>query len=401
MRKVYVTGIGVISAIGKDVAANYQSLIAMRPGIQTKSFGLPYLQECFPLAGIEMNNSQLFELAEMRKRRGYSRTALLGIIAAKEALSTLDLTEENLQETGIISGTSVGGMDKTESHYSLMKQDRINSIHLTSHDCGDLTEKIAQALNIYGYLSTISTACSSAANAIMVGAKLIKYNKLERLIAGGSDSLTSFTVNGFNSLTILSKTMCKPFDEHRDGINLGEGAAYIVLESEESVIRRGGKILCELQGYGNACDAFHQTAMSADGAGPFLSMQEALKSAELAAEKIDYINAHGTGTSNNDLSELIAVEKIFKDKVPSFSSTKQYTGHCLGASGGIEAVFSILSILNKVVFPNLNFSTPMKEINLSPVVNVSFETPIRNVLSNSFGFGGNNTSLIFSKRVEN
>jgi 3-oxoacyl-(acyl-carrier-protein) synthase len=400
LRKVYVTGMGIISAIGENVAANYNSLISILPGIRKNSFGLSGLQESFPLAGIELNESQLFELAKIRMRRGYSRTALLGIIAAREALNYSRLTAENMEGVGIISGTSVGGMDKTEIYYSEMQNDRNNSIYLTSHDCGDLTEKIAQALKINGYLSTISTACSSSANAILMGAKLIKHKKLEKVIVGGSDSLTSFTVNGFNSLMILSKNECKPFDEHRDGINLVEGAAYLVLESEGSVIYRGGKILCELLGFGNACDAFHQTAMSADGAGPYLSMQQALGSSQLVPEQIDYINAHGTGTPNNDLSELTAVKRIFKDKVPPFSSTKQFTGHCLGASGGIEAVFSILSILKNMVLPNLNFSTPMKEINLSPVTEISFEMPVRNVLSNSFGFGGNNTSLIFSKRVE-
>ena len=399
MAKVYITGIGIISAIGKNSGECYSSLLESKSGIRNDNINLPYLHENFPLAFIDASNAQLSELAGIRYRRSYSRTALLGIIAAKEAYKHAGL-EKGTRGLGVISGTSVGGMDRTEIHYNDMGGNRNESIYLTGHDCGDHTEKIAHSLNINGYITTLSTACSSAANAIMLAAKLIKQKKLNVVIAGGADSLTSFTVNGFNSLKVLSKENCKPFDDNRQGITLGEGAGYVVVESEESVIKRGAKILCEISGYGNACDAFHQTAMSANGDGPYLSMKHALACSKINPSDVDYINAHGTGTQNNDLSELKAIIDLFGEYEIPFSSTKQFTGHCLGASGGIEAVISILSIMNNKIWPNLNSSVPMKEFNRVPVQKVISEKTVKHVLSNSFGFGGNNTSLVFSKKDE-
>jgi 3-oxoacyl-[acyl-carrier-protein] synthase-1 len=206
-----------------------------------------------------------------------------------------------------------------------------------------------------------------------------------------------FTINGFNSLMILDKSGCKPFDEERNGLTLGEGAAYLVLESENIVKKSGRKVLGTLAGYGNACDAYHQTASSPDGEGAFISMKEAIMKAGITADSIDYINAHGTGTKNNDLSEGKALERLFAGSVPSISSTKSFTGHTLGAAGAIEAVFSIMAIENQCIWPNLDFTNKMNELGFMPVKELKRNVPVRNVLSNSFGFGGNNTSLIFSK----
>jgi len=196
-------------------------------------------------------------------------------------------------------------------------------------------------------------------------------------------------------LMILDSNPCKPFDDGRNGLNLGEGAAYLVLQSEKSATPKN--VLCELKGYGNANDAYHQTALSPEGRGAVISMRKALENSGLIPEQIDYINTHGTATQNNDLSEGIAIENIFNKKIPFISSTKSKTGHTLGASGGIEAVISIQSILNGVIPSNLNFKDQMKELSFKPVANLIKGIEIKNVLSNSFGFGGNNTSLIFSK----
>jgi 3-oxoacyl-[acyl-carrier-protein] synthase-1 len=193
---------------------------------------------------------------------------------------------------------------------------------------------------------------------------------------------------------ILSNEQCKPFDENRKGLNLGEGAAYLVLEAEEEI--NGKPVLGRISGYGNANDAFHQTASSENGEGAFLAMQKALKTAGIPVEKINYINAHGTATKNNDKAESAALERIFSNKLPDFSSTKAFTGHTLAAAGALEAVYSLLAIQNEQVFPNLNFSNPMLNPGFIPVTNLK-EKPIDYVLSNSFGFGGNCTSLIFSK----
>jgi 3-oxoacyl-[acyl-carrier-protein] synthase-1 len=194
---------------------------------------------------------------------------------------------------------------------------------------------------------------------------------------------------------IYDREQCKPFDKKRNGLNLGEGAAYLVLESEEVVGER--KPICELSGWGNSTDAFHQTALSPDGKGPYQSMKYALKQSGLRPEQISYINAHGTATLNNDLSEGIAIQKLFGGHIPPLSSTKAYTGHLLGASGAVEAVYSVLSILNSTKWANLNFRDRMDELEIEPITSQVTGTEVQHVLSNSFGFGGNNTSLIFSK----
>ena len=331
--------------------------------------------------------------------REYTRTSLLGMIAAKEALSDAGLTDISKAGTGLISATSVGGMHRSEMFYKdfLNNHSKGRLMNIIHHECGDSTEKIADILGVKDFVSTVSTACSSSANSIMAGARLIKNGKLQRVIAGGTDSLTLFTINGFNSLMILDKNKCRPFDDTRSGLNLGEGAGFVVLESEEMVIKSGKKPYCELKGYGNACDAYHQTASSPEGNGAYLAMKKALDMSSLKESDIDYINVHGTGTQNNDLSEGKAMLRLFNGKVPPFSSTKAYTGHTLGASGGIEAVISVLAMKENILFPGLHFTTPIKELGMIPVITVQTNCKVNHVLSNSFGFGGNNSSLIFSQ----
>ena len=230
----------------------------------------------------------------------------------------------------------------------------------------------------------------------MLGARMIKAGKLDRVIVGGADCLSKFTINGFKTLMILSETNCRPFDANRTGLNLGEAAAFLVLESDECVKKENKKILGYVSGYANANDAFHQTASSEDGEGATLAMQKALKIAGLSSKEIDYINAHGTATENNDASESAAIRRVFGENLPEVSSTKAYTGHTLAAAAAIEAVYSVLSLQNKVVFPNLNFEIPIEETNIIPQTEV-LQKELQHVLSNSFGFGGNCSTLIFSK----
>lgn len=221
---------------------------------------------------------------------------------------------------------------------------------------------------------------------------MIRQGMLDVVIAGGTDALCKFTLNGFASLQILDKAPCRPFDATRSGLNLGEGAGYLVLQSEASLHKTP---YCLLSGYANANDAFHQTASSSDGTGAYLAMKKALEKAALQPEEVGYINAHGTGTSNNDLSESAAFLRLFGEKVPPFSSTKPFTGHTLGAAGGIEAVLSVVSLSKGIIYPNLNFSRPIPETRLTPVTEYREGKEIRAALSNSFGFGGNNSSLVF------
>lgn len=397
-KKVFVTGIGIISSIGTGVDETLIAIESSASGIGSIKNLETFYKDKLPAAEVKLTNEELADIAGVEKGKLYTRTALLGIIAAKEAVKYSGLDTKEMRN-GLISATSVGGMDRSENFYNSYYGDNLsgNIEEISGHDCYDSSEKIALKLGIKDYITTISTACSSSANSIMFGARLIKNNIIDRVVAGGTDSVTRFTINGFNTLMILDKDGCKPFDERRNGLTLGEGAGYLVLESEESVIKSGSKILCELTGYGNANDAFHQTASSPEGNGAFLAMSKALKVSGLNESEIDYINVHGTGTQNNDLSEGIALKRLFGKNVPLFSSTKSFTGHTLGAAGGIEAVLSVLAIKMGFIYPNLGFMQQITDLGISPVSKLIKNTTVNNVLSNSFGFGGNNSTLIFSK----
>ncbi|WP_037321759.1 beta-ketoacyl synthase [Salegentibacter sp. Hel_I_6] len=391
-KAVAVTGMGIISAIGNSTEANYKSLASEKQGISFPEI-LKTAHKNLPVGEIKMSNKALASLLNLRDNHSFTRASLLGALAVKEAIENAKIKID--KHTGFISGTSVGGMDATEKYFKEFTHGKVeNKQFIRAQHPGFTTEKIAEYFRITGFVTTISTACSSGANAIMLGARMIQAGKLKRVIVGGTDCLTKFTLNGFNSLMILSENHCKPFDQNRNGLNLGEGAAYLVLEAEKEI--NGKPVLGRVSGYGNANDAFHQTASSENGEGAFLAMQKALKSAGISSEEIDYINAHGTATKNNDNAESVALKRIFSNKLPDFSSTKAFTGHTLAAAGALEAVFSLLSLQHQQVFPNLNFSESMESSGLVPVTKMK-EKSMEYVLSNSFGFGGNCTSLIFSK----
>lgn len=393
---VAVTGMGIISSIGNTVEENFQSLIDKKPGISRIQKIETIHKEVIKVGEIGISNDELVQILNLSPENNYSRTAMLAEIAAKEAVKNAGILDMQKYRTGLISATSVGGMDMTEKFYYSYHEEEKDRKYIDAHSLGDAASKVAKSLRITDYVTTISTACSSGTNAIMLGARMIKSGKLDRVIVGGSDCLSKFTINGFKTLMILSETDCKPFDENRTGLNLGEAAAFLVLESDEVIKKENKKVLAYVTGYANTNDAFHQTASSDNGEGATLAMQKALKVAGLSAKDIDYINAHGTATPNNDSSESKAIIRVFKDKTPSFSSTKGFTGHTLAAAGAIEAVYSILALQHGIVLPNLNFKTPIEGTNLIPETEVVHKN-IEHVLSNSFGFGGNCSTLIFSK----
>ncbi|MBL7931252.1 MAG: beta-ketoacyl-[acyl-carrier-protein] synthase family protein, partial [Bacteroidia bacterium] len=343
---------------------------------------------------VKHSNTELEKIAGLT---GYNRTTLLALIAAKEALKQANIGDVKAARTGFISSTTVAGMCHSELVYKDFFAKNTNENFIDSHFSGVSTNDVAKLLNIHDYVTTISTACSSAANAVMLGARLIKNGVLDRVVVGGVDALSKFTLNGFNTLMILDTQWCKPFDENRKGLNLGEGAAYLVLESEAEVKKHNKSTFGILSGYSNANDAFHQTASSPNGVGASLAMKKALTVAQLAPEQIDYINAHGTGTPNNDSSEGLAMQDVFNNKVPKFSSTKAYTGHTLAAAAAIEAVISLLSIKHNTIFPCLNRSSQMSDLHITPISELQSNVELKHVMSNSFGFGGNCSTLIFSK----
>jgi len=397
--KVYITGAGIISSIGFNYMEVLSSLESSLSGIGRLKYIDSVYRDEIPFAEVRASNNELREMARVPRNGIFSRTSLLGIIAAREALINSAIKNISEHRTGLISATTVGGMDRTEMFFKKFIKDKSHGRlrDIITHDNGDSTEKIAAACDVKDYVTTISTACSSSANSILLGSRLIENGILDRAIVGGTDALTLFTINGFNSLNILDKGGCKPFDDDRNGLTLGEGAAFLVLESENIIKNTGKKVLGTVAGYGNACDAFHQTASSPDGEGAYISMNKAFVKSGLTPDNINYINAHGTGTKNNDLSEGKALERLYGGSIPAVSSTKAFTGHTLGAAGAIEAVFSIMAIEKQCIWPNLNFKKKMNELGFVPATELIRNVPVRNVLSNSFGFGGNNTSLIFSK----
>ena len=395
-KKVAITGMGIISSIGNTVEENYNALVKGEKGISSIENFETIHKGVIKVGEIKLTNQQLSEQLGISMDNNFSRTSLLGAIAAQQAVENAGIQDVNDYRSGLISATSVGGMDMTEKYYYEYFENEAHQKYITSHDAGDTTHKIATHIGLKGFVTTVSTACSSAANAIMMGARMIQSGQLDRVIVGGTDALAKFTINGFKTLMILSDTYNQPFDNNRKGLNLGEAAAFLVLESEEIVQKEKRKVLAYVSGFGNANDAFHQTASSENGEGAFLAMQKALKVANLKPSDIDYINAHGTATPNNDLSEGRAILRIFEEKVPDFSSTKAFTGHTLAAAAAIEAVYSVLALQHNVVFPNLNFETPMEEFDLVPQTTLK-EKQINHVLSNSFGFGGNCSTVLFSK----
>ena len=393
-QRVFVTGVGIVSAIGNGTAETLSSLKSLTSGIGKLSL-FESIHAHIPVAEVKLNNKQLAKLAGIDEDHfPYTRNSLLALIAAKEAMISANWDRSSDLTSGAVMATTVGGMDLNEQYYRSLLQDDSHKDIIMLLDSADCTEKVAFMAGIRQNVTTISTACSSSANSIMLGARLIRNNRLQRALVGGTDALTRFTLNGFLALEILSLTGCRPFDRNRNGLTIGEGAAVMILESEE--VADPASIICEITGYANANEAFHATASSADGLGAYLAMSGALETASLKPQDISYINAHGTGTEINDLSEGRAIQKIFASVIPPVSSTKGFTGHTLGAAGAVEAVFSILALQNQIILPGLNFSIPMEELHFQPETKPT-PSVLKNVMSNSFGFGGNNTSLIFTK----
>ena len=395
--RAWIAGGGVICGIGATLQECLVSFKEMRTGMQEIQYLRTVHSGEFPVAEVKADNATLAAQAGMPAH--ISRTALLSKIAADAAWQSAGLGDIRQYRAAFVSANTVGGMDKTEDFFIDYLQSRKGG-HLQQvahHECGSVTELVADAMGIRHHVSTISTACSSGANALMYGARLLRNNMADVVIAGGTDALTRFTLNGFNTLMILDQQPCRPLDDTRAGLNLGEGAGYVVLVSDALAEKLADGPWCRLSGYANANDAYHQTASSPDGTGNFLAMKGALAMSGLQAPDIAYINVHGTGTQNNDSSEGKAIERLFAPHYPPVSSTKSFTGHTLGASGGIEAVFSALSVKEGIIYPNARFSTPMKEWPVVPATVFSSGNQLDHVMSNSFGFAGNCSSLVFSR----
>lgn len=399
---IAITGLGIICAIGNNSQQVLDSLVNRKTGVGM----MKYLQSChteLPVGEVKLSDDELKTLLGLPVESLYSRTTLLGAVAVKQAMADAGLSADMLagKKVVLISGTTVGGMDVTERILADMREvlqtpnaNRSTPIdYVKRHDCGSTTNEIAQICGLDCEVCTISTACSSAINSIIVGCEMLRSGEADLVIAGGSEALSKFHLNGFNTLHILDTEVCRPFDATRVGLNLGEGAAFVVLQKDKA----DGKAY--IGGYGNKCDAFHQTASSDDGEGAYLAMCKALESSGIDKSQIDYINAHGTGTPNNDPSESVALKRIFGDDMPLVSSTKGFTGHTTSASGSIETVICVLAMQNNFVPVSYGFSL-VDEACIHPFEGDDKQHRMDYVICNSFGFGGNDSSLLLMREAK-
>ena len=397
-RNVYVKGIGAVSAAGLNVSGHLETLKSGRsPLARTRRF---HTAVNAPAGEVSLTDDELKAAAGIPAEEIVSRTVLLGMAAVGEALDDFRARTGRIDpgRVAFISGTSVGGMDLSEVFWRSNRNDLDGGDVrlLKMHDPGAVTGAMADRLSGkglgIGFRSTVSTACSAAANAIMLASRMISSGMADAAIAGGTDSLCRFTLNGFNSLRILDSEICRPFDASRAGLNLGEGAGYLILTADPE------GALCRISGWGNANEAYHQTASSPEGTGPGMAMEAALKRAGISPSETDFINTHGTGTQINDLAESNAMIRVFGGNVPPFSSLKPFLGHTLGASEGVEAALVCRAVEDRdCSFMGMRgFSEAIPETGLVPYDGNGDIAP-RNVMSSAFGFSGNCVSLIFSR----
>lgn len=393
MKRVFVTGMGVISAIGNGLEANSNSLKKGLSGIKPIKHLNTIYRGILPAAEIDLSNVELINLIpNFDKTQNYTRGQLLSLVAANEAVADACLSGTDLSDMAIVSSNTIGGMDFTEQYYRANK-DEYQYFFNNSHSSGETTRKIASYLGTNALITTISTACSSSANAIIMGTRLIRSGRAKRVLVGGSDPITKFSLNGFASLLIYDENVCKPFDKDRNGLNLGEAGAYLILESEEVVNNK--KCYAEIVGYANRNEAFHASASTPDGEGAFLTMKQALAMTNIEPNQISFVHAHGTATPNNDQSELNALKRVFNNKIPNFASSKSYIGHTLGAAGAINAIYGIIAMKDSFVFQNLSFTKPIED-GFEPIKEYTPNVHMDYILSNAFGFGGNNSSIVFA-----
>ena len=390
---ISITGCGIICSIGNDTSSILNSLRENKTGIRK----MKYLQSKhveLPVGEVQLSNEEMKDILGIKDKKPMSRTTLMGAIAIRQALQQANIKNIENKRIALISGTTVGGMDLTEKYFEQMKSDDSLLFLPKSNECGQNTIEMAENAGLKNAeICTISTACSSALNSIIIGSEMLIHDEVDIVIAGGSEALSKFHLNGFNTLMILDKEQCRPFDETRAGLNLGEGAAFVVLE------KNAQNSLAYVAGYGNCCDAFHQTASSENGEGAYRAMNEALNMARIKANDIQYVNAHGTGTPNNDISESQALKRIFGDKLPEISSTKSFTGHTTSASGSIETVICIMAMQHNFTPANLGWQNKITN-GITPTLGTA-QIELNNIICNSFGFGGNDSSIVLSKNKPN
>jgi 3-oxoacyl-[acyl-carrier-protein] synthase II len=406
-RRVVVTGLGVVTSIGHDVDSFWASLVAGQSGIRRVTLFDPTEFAC--QIGAEVRDWEAAQHMDPKEARRNDRYTHFGFVAAKQAVkdSGLDFTREDGDRVGVMIGSGIGGMYTYESQLKVLAERGPRKVSpftipsLIGNMCSGL---LAIEIGARGPNFGLVSACATGTHAIGEAAHTIRRGDADVMVAGGSEAaITPFAYASFCSMKAMStrndtpETASRPFDRSRDGFVMGEGSGILVLESLEHAQARGARIYCELAGYAATCDAFHITQPDPEGKGLSMAMKRALASAQIAPEKVDYINAHGTSTPYNDKFETLAIKKVFGDHARKLmvSSTKSMTGHLLGAAGGIESIISVKTIQNGVVAPTINLQDPDPDCDLDYVPNQCRTATVNTVLSNNLGFGGQNAAIVF------
>ncbi len=410
-RKVVVTGIGMISPLGTGTEKTWEGLLDGRSGIgkitQFDSTGFP----C-QIAG-EVQDFEVDRFIEIKEQKKMDRFIHLGIAAAIMAMddSKLKITKDNAERVGVIVGSGMGGLSTIERYHSVILEKgpkKVTPFFIPMVIINLAAGQIAIRFGVKGPNSAVATACASGTHSIGDAFRIIQRGEVDAVIAGGTEAVISpLGVGGFTAMRALStrnnepERASRPFDKDRDGFVMGEGAGILILEEMEHAVNRGARIYAELIGYGMTGDAYHFTTPSPNGEGAARCMQAALMDSGIKPEEVNYINAHGTSTKYNDELETAAIKKIFGKHAYKLavSSTKSMTGHLLGASGGLEGVITVLSIFNNIAPPTINLENPDPECDLDYVPHKARLMDISVAMSNSFGFGGTNASIVFRKHT--
>jgi 3-oxoacyl-[acyl-carrier-protein] synthase II len=406
-RRVVITGLGVVTSIGHDVASFWASLVAGRIGVDRVTLFDPSSFAC--QIGAEVRDWEVTAHMDPKEARRNDRYTHFGFVAAKQAVadSGLDMSMEDPDRVGVIIGSGIGGMHTYETQLQILhdrgprKVSPFTIPSLIGNMCSGL---VAIEYGARGPNFGMVSACATGTHSLGEAAHAIRRGDADVMFAGGSEAaITPFAYASFCSMKAMStrndepKRASRPFDRNRDGFIMGEGAGILVLESLEHAWARGARIYCELAGYAATCDAYHITQPDPDGKGLSMAMRRAMASAEVAPADVDYINAHGTSTPYNDKFETLAIKRVFGEAARrvAISSTKSMTGHLLGAAGGIESVICVKTIENGVIAPTMNLEDPDPDCDLDYVPNAARRAKVRTVLSNNLGFGGQNASVIF------
>jgi len=411
-RRVVVTGMGCISPVGNNVKDTWDSILAGKSGsAMITSFDASKHKTRFAAEVKDFDPVATFGQREARKMDRFTQFATVASMEALEQ-ARLKIDDANRDRVGVLIGSGIGGIGTVMDQADVMRErgaDRVSPFLIPMMISDSAPGMLAIRVGARGPNMAIATACASGNNAIGEALEIIRRDSADAMIAGASEAaIVSLAMAGLNVMGALSTrnddplSASRPFDKDRDGFLMGEGAGVLILESLEHAQARGATILVELTGYGTTDDAYHISAPAENGAGAAISMKLALQNANLGVTDIEYINAHGTSTPLNDKSETAAIKTVFGDqayKIP-VSSTKSMTGHLLGASGALEAVFSVLAIREGILPPTMNYQTPDPVCDLDYIPNKARKASPRHVMSNSFGFGGHNATLVFSRFEE-